>query len=218
MGEPAAQPVALPVNQAAVTVAGQQTRAMRRLDLQVATQGQAAAPPPTPDAANTTDGPSMAALTRGAAETPTAAAPTVAEAEAQTNAAQQNQGAPVPRVRNFRFLTVAESVHEHDLEVRYGRLERRLETVNNRLQLANSLMAQIDARLERARLEQDLDSVTSEIRRLRLERVFDRPSAPPAAAERAASVEQTAQPARDVAPAPQSAAPSERAPVLNLLA
>jgi hypothetical protein len=214
--EPAAPPASFPANQAAVGPAGQQARNMRRLDFEVAAQGQALARP-APDIANGPDGPFMAPPTRGTAEPPTAAVPTVAEAEAQANRVQESQGAPVPRVQNFRFLMVAESVRERDLEVRYNQLERRLDTVNTRLQTANSLMAQIDARLERARLEQDLDMAASEIRRLRLERVFDRPSAPPAAAERTVPVEQTAQPAREASPEPQSA-PSERAPVLNLLA
>ncbi len=80
-------------------------------------------------------------------------------------------GAPL-RIRNFRFLAAAQSARERELESRHDQLERRLESVTSRLALADSLMVQIDARLKRARLERDLDMITSQMRRLRLESAF----------------------------------------------
>lgn len=83
-----------------------------------------------------------------------------------------------PTVRDFRFLTVAQSARELELETRRHQLESRLENVNRRLGSANSVMTRVDARLERARLDQDLEMLSSEIRRLRLKQAFEKPAAP----------------------------------------
>lgn len=100
--------------------------------------------------------------------------------------------AMAPRLRDFRFFAAAESLRERDLETRLDRLERELESTDARLRFNDSLAVRIDAQLDRARLETDLDMIESQISRLRLERVFARSSAgpteafeaPPVAAER----------------------------------
>ena len=121
--------------------------------------------------------------------------------------------APAARLRDFRFLTPVESARERDLETRLTRLEQSLESTDNRIRFTDSFSMRIDARLDRARLERDLDMIKSEIGRLRLERVFDG-AAGPTVIQRARSGEQTAQPAGEVPSGSQPSASSG----LNLLA
>lgn len=172
---------------------------------------------PTNNLANEPQAPVM--TNRADAETlaPTTPPPTVAEVNAEANRTGETDGAPAARLRDFRFLTVAESARERNLENQRVRLERRLETTNNRLQVTDFLAIRIDAQLERARLERDLDIVASEIRRMRLERTFARPSVSPDSVERSPSVEQAIRPTVVAASEPQGSA-SPRMPVLNLLA
>jgi len=145
------------------------------------------------------------------------APPSVIEANAEANRAQQGlDGAPAPRIHDFRFFVAAESVQERQLETRIDLLEQRLETANNRLQYSDSLPLRIDAQLDRARLEQDLDMVSSKIRRMRLERAFARPPVEVDTARQMAATEPVAQP---VGNATEAQAPeTTRFPGLNLLA
>ncbi|GAB4352294.1 MAG: hypothetical protein Kow0099_36520 [Candidatus Abyssubacteria bacterium] len=85
--------------------------------------------------------------------------------------------APSLGVEGFRYLIAAQSVRERELETRYDQLKTRLENVSRRLQFAGSDMTRVDARLERVRLEHELDMVASQIRRLRLGRAFEGASA-----------------------------------------
>lgn len=129
--------------------------------------------------------------------------PSIVEANAEANRTEEANGAAAPRLRDFRFLTAAESMRERELETRHDQLEQRLEATSNRLELNDSVAVRIDARLQLARLERDLDLVSSEIRRLRLERAFAQPTG------------QAAQPAEAAA----SESPENgRVPTLNLLA
>jgi hypothetical protein len=98
---------------------------------------------------------------------------------AEVNAAGILDGVSALRVRDFRFLAAAQTAREQNLDTQRTRLEQRLETTYDRLQANGSAMDRIDARLDRARLEQDLETVARAIRRLRLERVFARPSVAP---------------------------------------
>ncbi|RJP16628.1 MAG: hypothetical protein C4520_18520 [Candidatus Abyssobacteria bacterium SURF_5] len=76
-------------------------------------------------------------------------------------------------MRDFRFLMVADTVRGRELEAFQKQLERKLETLNKRLELADSLLSQIDVRLDRARLEQEIESVAGQIHRLRLQNMFE---------------------------------------------
>lgn len=117
---------------------------------------------------------------------------------------EANEAPPAARLRDFRFLTAAESPLERDLETRLKRLERELESAGNRLQ-SNTFSVRVDAQLDRARLERDLEMVASQIGRLRLERVFAQ-----------ASTAEAALPAQAAAEESQPAEP--RVPGLDLLA
>jgi hypothetical protein len=108
--------------------------------------------------------------------------------------------APPPRLRGLRFLSAAESLRENELENRLKRLEGELEAANDRLQSNDSMTVRIDARLDRARLETDLDMVARQIGRLRMERVFSRAAT------------------ASVAPVEQEPSASPNVPSLNLLA
>ena len=123
-------------------------------------------------------GPNDAAMPARGGETSVnpAAPPTVDDAaeNARTGAFQDSNWNPAPRIQDFRFLMAAETARDLRLQVRQDKLEQKLETLSDRMRLADSLIAQIDTKLERARLEQELDAVGSEIRRLRLEHVFDK--------------------------------------------
>jgi hypothetical protein len=119
--------------------------------------------------------------------------PSVVEANAEANRARGIDGAPAPRFPDFRFFVVAGSAQERTLETRLDLLEQRLETTNNRLQLSDSVAIRIDAELDRARLQRDLETVSSEIRRLRLQQVFAPPSKAPVTVNEALSAEQAAQ-------------------------
>ena len=76
------------------------------------------------------------------------------------------------RLRDFRFFTAIETMRERELETRLDRLERELRTTNSRLRSSDSFSVRLDAQLDRARLEGDLDIIQSEIGRLRMERAF----------------------------------------------
>jgi hypothetical protein len=170
------------------------------------------------NAADTTDGPLMTAR---AGESPAASAgPTsiIAEANAEAGRARETESAPAPRIRNFRFLQAAQSTRERKLEAQFATLERRLENTNNRMQFSESVMVQVNARLERARLEQDLEMIASEIKRLRLIRAFARPAAVPEQVERTQVTQQQA--AQTVGEASSRFEPttSDQAQILNLLA
>jgi hypothetical protein len=130
--------------------------------------------------------------------------------DAQAERAEE-EAAPARRLRDFRFLTAAESARERDLEVRLDRLERELETAANRLRSNDSLLVRIDAQLDRARLERDLENIQREIGRLRLGRVFGGASAGTSAAEGAPAPS-------EIVPAEAQAPASERQPGLDLLA
>ena len=169
------------------------------------------------DSADGPDGPLMAA--RAGDGTAASAGPTstIAEANAEASRARETGQAPTPRIRNFRFLQAAQSARERKLETQYTQLERRLENTNNRMQLSESAMVQIDARLERASLEQDLEMIASEIKRLRLINAFARPVAAPEQVERTQVTAQVAQPAGEASSRSEPAA-SDRTQILNLLA
>jgi len=139
-----------------------------------------------------------------------------AQANAEAGPGGEATDAPAARLRDLRFLTPVESVRERDLETQLTRLEQSLESTDNRIRFTDSFSMRIDARLDRARLESDLDMIESEISRLRLERVFDG-AAGPTVIQRARSGEQTAQAAGEVPSGSQPSASSE-APGLNLLA
>lgn len=145
------------------------------------------------------------------------APPSVVEANAEANRAQGLDGAPAPRFPDFRFFVAAGSARERNLETRLDLLEQRLETTGNRLRFADSLSMRIDAQLDRARLERDLEMVSREIRRLRLEQVFAPPSPPPEVVNEAPPPEQPVEPAGGIPPAPQGPE-STRNAGLNLLA
>ena len=152
------------------------------------------------DVAAPAGNPGTASLDEGApAEEPRAAI----AANMEAMPAEEPEGfndAPLPRLRGLRFLSAAESLRENEFENRLKRLERELDTVNNRLQSNDSIMVRIDARLDRARLETDLDMVARQIGRLRMARVFSRAAAP------------------SVAPVEQESSASPNVPGLNLLA
>jgi hypothetical protein len=94
----------------------------------------------------------------------------------QPNAAGSDIEAPTPQtITRFRYLMAAESARGRDLDARQKQLEHKLEAVNERLKLADSLISQIDIELERARLQHDLELIGSEIRQMRLENLFDVP-------------------------------------------
>ena len=135
--------------------------------------------------------------------------PRAAEAEVERPA--EENATPARRLRDFRFLTAAESVRERDLEVRLDRLERELETAASRLRSTDAFSVRIDAQLDRARLERDLEKVQSEIGRLRLNRVFGGAIAGVGATKSAPAP-------REIVPVEAQAAASDRAPSLNLLA
>ncbi len=134
-------------------------------------------------------------------------------ADTEPKAAAEANGALAPRLRNFRFLTVAESLRERELETRLKRLERELEAANDRFQSNTSFIVRLDARLDRARLERDLGMIESRIGRMRLERAFSTP----ARASDAAVSARPAQPENPAISGPESSA-SSRIPGLNLLA
>ena len=135
--------------------------------------------------------------------------PRAAEAEVERPA--EENAAPARRLRDFRFLTAAESVRERDLEVRLDRLERELETTANRLRSSDAFSIRIDAQLDRARQEHDLEKIQSEIGRLRLNRVFGGAIAGIGATKSAPAP-------REIVPVEAQATASDRAPSLNLLA
>ncbi|UCD57516.1 MAG: hypothetical protein JSV16_17235 [Candidatus Hydrogenedentota bacterium] len=101
---------------------------------------------------------------------------TTPEAAAEANRSREADSTPSPRVRNFHVFTPPKSVRERELEARRAQLEARLEATNRRLQFADSFMARLDARLERAYLEQDLKMISTEIKQLRMLGFFARPS------------------------------------------
>ena len=140
-----------------------------------------------------------------------------AQANAEAEPGGEANDAPAPRLRDFRFLAPAESARERGLETQLTRLERSLESTDNRIRFTDSFSMRIDARLDRARLERDLDMIESEISRLRLERAFDGSAAGSKMIERVRSGEQTAQPAGEVPSTSQPSA-SSVVPGLNLLA
>jgi hypothetical protein len=115
--------------------------------------------------------------------------------------------APLEGPGDFRYLVAAQSAQERDLETRYDQLKNRLESASRRLEFADSAMTRIDARLERVRLQYDLDMVASQIRRLRLERAFQE-------AFGGAGRPETAQPGAD----PAQSRASDSSAILNLLA
>jgi hypothetical protein len=146
---------------------------------------------------------------------PENAPPSVVEANAEANRAEQIDGVPVPRFPDFRFFIADGSARERQLETRLDLLEQRLEATDNRLRFSDSASMRIDAELDRARLERDLETVSSEIRRMRLERVFARP--PADAVNEARPPQQPVQPAGGIPPEAQSSEPT-RLPGLNLIA
>jgi len=85
---------------------------------------------------------------------------------------QDTDLAPAARLKDFRFMTAAESMRERDLEVRLNRLELELESAGRRIQFSDSFSIRNDAQLDRARLRSDLEVVQRAIGRLRLQRVF----------------------------------------------
>jgi hypothetical protein len=132
-------------------------------------------------------------------------------AEAAVERPEEENAAPARRLRDFRFLTAAESARERDLEMRLDRLERELETAANRLRSGGSFLVRIDAQLDRARLERDLEQIQTEIGRLRLSRVFGGAIAGVGAPESAPAT-------REIASIEAQAGAPDRAPGLNLLA
>ncbi|RJP64306.1 MAG: hypothetical protein C4532_19620 [Candidatus Abyssobacteria bacterium SURF_17] len=134
------------------------------------------------------------------------------EADGKVDGLQQALNQPAARVRAFRFLMAAESVRGRELEARYDQLEHRLSTVNARLQRAESIMVQIDARLERARLQHDLEMVAGDIRRFRLEHAFEASASVPETVE-----PEPPEPSQSGPATSQPSAPT-RQPVLNLFA
>lgn len=111
------------------------------------------------------------------AESPASSDPILPDSPAVE--ATNGENAVSPQVRGFHFLVAAQNPRGRELQSRQHQLERRLESVMNRLKYADSLLTQIDIRLERAQLEQNLDRITSEIQRLRLENAFEtQPSSP----------------------------------------
>ena len=132
-------------------------------------------------------------------------------AEAEVERPVEENATPARRLRDFRFLTAAESARERDLEVRLDRLEHELETAAGRLRSSDAFSVRIDAQLDRARLEHDLEKVQSEIGRLRLNRVFGGAIAGIGATDSAPAP-------REIVPVEAQAAASDRAPNLNLLA
>ena len=152
------------------------------------------------DVAAPAGNPGTASLDEGApAEEPRAALAANMEAM-QAEEPEGLNDAPPPRLRGLRFLSAAESLRENELENRLKRLEQELDAANNRLQSNDSMTVRIDARLDRARLETDLDMVARQIGRLRMERVFSRVST------------------ASVAPVEQEPSTSPNVPGLNLLA
>jgi hypothetical protein len=103
------------------------------------------------------------------------ARPTAEPVEAQvadTGAESQNTDNPPVRLRDFRFFSASESMRERELETRLDRLEQELKAANTRHRFSDSFSVRLDAQLDRARLERDLDVIQSEIGRLRLEQAF----------------------------------------------
>ena len=142
------------------------------------------------------------------------AQPRPADAQPAQNEQQESNRAPVARLRDFRFLSAAESIHERDLEVRLDRLELELESASRRLQFSDSFAIRSDAQLDRARLRSDLEVVQSEIGRLRLQRVFGGPVAQLGATGSAPPIAQAA-PAEAQPPTLPASEPTQS---LNLLA
>lgn len=169
--------------------------------------------PPAPLPPNDVGGqtaPFAAAPAQEQADAPIQPLEAVIEADRGVDGLQQTANRPAARVRAFRFLMAAESGRGRELDARYNQLERRLSTVSARLQRAESIMVQIDAQLERARLQQDLEMVADEIRRIRLEQVFERVSTPVAEAAEP-------EPSQSSPVTSPTFAPT-RQPALNLLA
>ena len=198
----------------------------RTLDQQVpgsqspATNALARTGIPAPAIPNSVDDPGGPLLPTRAGEGPTASArPTsiIAEANAGAGRAPEPESMPAPRIRNFRFLQAAQSMRERKLEAQFAQLERRLENANNRMQFSESAMVQVDARLERARLEQDLEMIATEINRLRLIRAFARPAAAPGQVDRTQVMQQVAQTAGETSSRLEPAT-SDQTQILNLLA
>ena len=80
--------------------------------------------------------------------------------------------------KQFDYLRPESSVRGRELSTRQRQLEQRLDVLNNRLKLADSLMTQIDIRLEKARLEQDLELLSDKIQRLHLKEIYETPPEP----------------------------------------
>ncbi len=138
-------------------------------------------------------------------------ASTLAEANALADMGDIADGTPAPSIREFRFLTNPQSMQERELDARFNQLERRLEATNKRLQFADSVIERVDASLARARLEQDMDMIADQIRRMRLEQIFSKAtqlSASPQIEELAAGSSQAVGDQRSAV----------ENPVLNLLA
>jgi hypothetical protein len=161
--------------------------------------------------------PLAADIVDGGQLVPDNAPPSVIEANAEANRPDGLDGGPAPRFPDFRFFVAAGSTQERALEVRLDLLEQRLEAVNNRLRFADSLTLRIDAQLDRARLERDLEMVSSEIQRMRLERVFARPAPESDVINETRPPEEAIQPSGTVLPQSQQAE-SARATGLDLLA
>lgn len=142
------------------------------------------------------------------------AQPRPADAQPAQDGQQEPNRAPVARLRDFRFLTAAESIRERDLEVRLNHLELELESTSRRLQFSDSFAIRSDAQLDRARLRSDLEVVQSEIGRLRLQRVFGGPVAHLGATGSAPPIPQAA-PAEAQPPTLPASEPTQS---LNLLA
>ncbi len=163
-------------------------------------------------------GPDNPAMSVGGSETNVnQAVPAVTDdagEDARTGISQDSDANPTPRIQSFRFLMAAETARDLELQARQDKLEQKLETLNDRARLAGTLIAQIDAKLERARLEQELDTVGSDIRRLRLEHVFDKQPSSTENAEAALATPQAAGAAFEESQASES----DQTPVLNLLA
>ncbi len=93
------------------------------------------------------------------------------EADKSGYAAVIDSASSAPRIRQFRYLAAAGSLREQQLTARRQQLERQIETIESRLRLADSLNEQIDIQLQQAKLEQDVRTVSTQERRIILERV-----------------------------------------------
>jgi hypothetical protein len=83
-----------------------------------------------------------------------------------------------PEVQRFQFLVAAKTARDRELQARQQQLEQRLENLDNRLNIIDSPLSQTDMQLKRARLRQDIERVSSQIRRLRLKHAFESPASP----------------------------------------